>query len=194
MNVANNVQRKFKHDLVYWTEIGMGTPPQLFPVLVGISSPGTFVMSINCHHCAPGDVRCDSSKSSTFHENSAANGIWLWWVFTSGNMSQDTFHFDRLTMENQIFQKATDVEPIGLTWDNLNNIHGLLGLTPSSAGSKVNNPSIFMRMVLQRVQDHHVFSLRPPEPREIVFGNANQDHFNGELTSSPLINKISANI
>lgn len=174
---------------MYFTEVGIGTPPQLFQVLIDISSPETFVTSVKCDNCALGDVKYDSAQSCSSKINGTALDIDYGYMFASGNMTMDTFSFDGVQIKNQPFLEATTVEPIGSSWDDISVIHGIVGLTPSSAGSVLLNPSPFMSMVKDNVLDRSLFSMRLREPRELLFGAINPELFTGDLVQIPLTNK-----
>jgi len=185
------LQRNFTHDLVYFAEIGIGTPLQHFQVLIDISSPESFVSSVKCKACAPGDVKYDSSASSSFQSNDTVLEIDYGYMFASGHVVSDTFDFDGFQVESQPFLEATTVQPIGLSWDDMNIIHGWVGLTPSSAGSVLNNPSPFMTMVSENVLDQNLFSMRLREPRGLLFGAHDREMFTGNIVRIPLSNKTS---
>lgn len=182
------LQKNLTHDLVYFTEIGIGTPSQRFQVLIDISSPETFVTSVKCEACASGDVKYDTSRSCSSKVNGSALEVDYGYIFASGNMTVDTFDFGGFQVKNQPFLEATTVEHIGLSWDDMTIIHGIAGLTPSSAGSVLNNPSPFMSMVREEILDRSLFSLRLREPRELTVGAINDDLFTGDLVQIPLTN------
>jgi hypothetical protein len=190
--LLTELQSPFTHDLVYFAEIGIGTPPQLFEVLVDIGASDSWVSSINCKSCAPGDNRFNTSLSSSFVANETAvelaNPMWL---ETSGNIASDILHIGGFEIAAQLFQEAIRVQAVGLSWDDLNLVHDLLGLTPSSAGSVVNNPSPFMMMASSNLLDYNVMSMRLQEPREIMFGNTNSALYTGNFRTVPLANKTS---
>lgn len=104
-------------------------------------------------------------------------------------MTIDHFDFDGVQVKNQPFLEATTVEPIGISWDDTSIIHGVVGLTPSSAGSTFRNPSPFMSMVKEKVLDRNLFSMRLREPRELMVGAVNHELFTGHLVKIPLTNK-----
>jgi saccharopepsin len=174
---------------MYFTEIGIGTPPQRFQVLIDISSPETFVSSVNCENCASGDSKYDFSQSCSSKATGTALEFDNPYIFASGNMTIDTFNFGEFQVHNQLFLEATTVTPIGVSWDDMRIIHGILGLTPSNAGSVLNNPSVFMSMIKEKVLDRNLFSMRLREPRELVFGAVNHELFLGDLVTVPLTNK-----
>lgn len=183
------LQENVTHDLIYFTEIGIGTPPQRFQVLIDISSPETFVSSAECSACASGDVRYNSSRSCSSKVDGTALEVDYGYIFASGNMTIDTFDFGGVQVKDQPFMEATTVEPIGLSWDDLTIIHGIAGLMPSSAGSILNNSSPFMSMVKEHILDRNLFSLRLREPRELIFGAIDPELFTGDLVQIPLTNK-----
>lgn len=182
------LQENITHDLIYFTEIGIGTPPQRFQVLIDISSPETFVTSVECRACAPGDVRYKSSRSCSSKVDGTALEVDYGYIFASGNMTIDTFDFGGFQVKDQPFLEATTVEPIGLSWDDLTIIHGIAGLTPSSAGSILDNPSPFLSMVKEQILDRNLFSLRLREPRELLLGAVEPELFAGDLVQIPLTN------
>lgn len=158
-------------------------------MLIDISSPETFVTSIDCHTCASGDSRYDSSRSCSSKNNGTALEIDYGYLFASGNVTKDTFDFDGIQVKDQPFLAATTVQPIGLSWDDFSIIHGTIGLTPSSAGSVLKHPSPFMLMVQDRLLDQNLFSMRLREPSELIVGAIDHELFTGDLVQIPLTNK-----
>lgn len=158
-------------------------------MLIDISSPETFVTSVKCENCAPGDLKYDSTRSCSSKISGTALNVDYGHIFASGNLTIDTFDLDGFQIKNQPFLEATTVQRIGLSWDDLSIIHGIAGLTPSSAGSVLNNPSPFMSMVKENVLDRNLFSMRLREPRELMFGAVNPKLFTGALVQIPLTNK-----
>lgn len=189
INMRWTLQRNFTHDLVYFTEISIGTPPQRIQVLIDISAPETFISSVNCEDCATEGTKYNSSRSCSSKVQETTLEVDYRYLFASGNMTIDTFGFSELHIKNQPFLQATVVRPIGLSWDDISIINGIVGLTPSSAGSIHNNPSPFMSMVEEKILDQNVFSMRLREPRELMFGGVNQELFIGEIVKIPLTNK-----
>lgn len=183
------LQNKFTYDVMYFTEIAIGSPTQRFQVVMDISSPETFVSSINCGKCPPGDVRYDASRSSSSKQNGIALKYDYTYLIASGNMTVDAFEVDGFQVKNQPFLEATTVMPIGSSWDDTSIIHGILGLTPSSVGSILNNSSPFMSMVQQKLLHRNLFALSLREPRELMFGDCRHDRFKCDLAYIPLTNR-----
>jgi len=117
------------------------------------------VTSIKCEKCAPGDLKYDSTRSGSSEEHGTAFKVDYGHVCASGNLTIDDFDFGEIQVKGQPFLEATSVEAIGLSWDDMSIIHGILGLTPSSAGSVLDNPSPFMSMVSQKALDQNIFSI-----------------------------------
>ena len=184
--MAATPQRNLTHDLIYFTEISVGSPPQPIQALIDISSPDSFVPSRNCSTCKPDGWRYDSSTSSSFRFNGTATNLDYGYLTTSGTVAQDTFHFSGLKVENQSFQEANQVIGVGISWDDRSIINSIIGLTPSSAGSVKKMSSPFMNMASQGILTSNSFALRLREPREIMFGGTNSDLFAGNFTYIPL--------
>ena len=158
-------------------------------MLIDISSPETFVTSVKCDNCASGDEKYDSTQSRSSKIDGTELNVEDAYMFASGNMIIDTFDFGGFQVKDQPFMEATKVDPIGLSWDDMRIIHGIAGLTPSSAGSVLLNPSPFMSMVKDKVLDRNLFSMRLREPRELLFGAVNPGLFTGDLVQIPLTNE-----
>ncbi|MCJ1235724.1 Vacuolar protease A [Varicellaria rhodocarpa] len=90
-----------------------------------------------------------------------------------------------------MFIDARKVQPIGLSWDDLCMVHGILGLTPFSTGSGLNLSPPFMNMASESALDANVFSLRLRVPRELAFGGVNRELFTGNITRVPLTHQTS---
>ena len=112
-------------------------------------------------------------------------------MIVSGSVSQDTFLFSDRSIKDQKFLEARSVQPIGLSWDSMDDIHGIMGLTPSSAGSSLKIPSLFMTMASQNLLDENIFSIRLREPRELAFGGVNHELFTGNITRIPVTDHTS---
>ena len=109
----------------------------------------------------------------------------------SGELSEDVVSLSSLRIQNQQFLEATSVEPTSLSWDNLRDIHGVIGLSPSSAASDFESPSLFMSMASQKILGDNSFSLRLRAPAELAFGGVNRTLFTGNLTRIPITNRTS---
>ena len=168
--------------MVYFTEIGVGSPPQPIQALIDISAPNSFVPSPKCPYPKPDSQRYNSSESSSFHSNGTAIDLDYYYLTTSGTVAQDTFHFGDLQVEAQLFQEANIVQPIGVSYDDRTLIQSIVSLAPTSAESIQNSSSPFMNMASQGLLDSNTFALRLREPREIMFGGTNSDLYTGNFT------------
>jgi len=92
------------HELGYFTEVGLGTPPQYFRVLVDISAADSFVISSEYPTPAGGSPQYNSSPSSAYRED-GVYGL----TNASGFVSQDILHFGGLQILNQLFEEATNI-------------------------------------------------------------------------------------
>ena len=70
----------------------------------------------------------------------------------------------------------------------MSTIHGIVGLTPFSAGSVLDNSPPFMMMVTESLLDRNIFLLRLREQRELRFGASDNDLFTGDSVQVPLSN------
>lgn len=140
-------KKNLTHELGYFINIGIGSPPQYFSVLLDISAADTFISSIRCKSCSSKREAFsgyNSTASLTYHPNNTSIRIDYGTVVTTGILSQDKFHLGDLDIEDQLFQEALIVNSAGPSWDDISIVHGVLGLTPSSVGSaqQIFNPFI----------------------------------------------------
>lgn len=196
---CSHPQKDLIHELGYFTEIGIGSPPQYFQVLLDVSAADSFISSVKCESCLVADDRFsgyNSTASSTYHPDGTPITVDYGTMNTSGIISRDTVHFGGLEIHQQSLQEAMEVNGAGPSWDDRSIIHGILGLTPSNAGSvhQLSNP--FVTAVAQGILDSNVFALRlaeePTERMELMVGGINRELFTGEITHLPVTNKTSS--
>lgn len=142
--------------------------------------------SSKCTYCKPHSQRYNASASSSFRSNGTAIDLDYYYLTASGTVAQDTFHIGDVQVEDQLFQEATEVLPVGLAWDDRTIIESIISLAPSSTGSARKLPSPFMNMASQGLLDSNSFALRLREPREVMFGGTNRDLYTGNFTRIPL--------
>lgn len=133
------------------------------------------------------DAKYDSSRSSSAKINETSLKVEYFHLSASGRMTIDTFGIFGCHIRKQSFLEATYVLSTGFV--ETDTINGILGLTPSSAGSVLNNPSLFMSLIEEKVLDKNLFSMRLRKPRELIFGAVDHELFTGELVQIPLTNK-----
>jgi saccharopepsin len=176
--------------LAYFAEIQIGTPPRTFRVLVDIGSPETFVTSIDCGpSCAPPGDQYDPASSSTSQSSADSGKLDYGWLVATGNYTTDAFSIANLHLENQPFISASNVQINGIAWDDVYQVHGVLGLTPSAAGSGLNKSSPIVNLADSGLLEENKFTMRLREPRELAFGGVNHSLYAGEFSHVPLTNE-----
>jgi len=176
----------------YFSEISVGTPPQVFKVVLDTGSSNLWVPSSEC-----GSIACylhqkyDHSSSSTYKKNGSAFEIRYGSGELSGYVSQDTVTIGDLTIKDQLFAEAT-AEP-GLAFA-FGRFDGILGLGYDRIS--VNGiPPPFYKMIDQGLVDEPVFAFylsdtsEGEDTSEVTFGGINKAHYSGEITYIPLRRK-----
>ena len=181
---------------MYFVDISLGHPPQIFRSLIDTAWSDLFVPSSNCASAAcRGHYRYDSTWSSTYEANGTKSHLRYFGFRADGHTSKDTLYVAGLEIKHQSFCELTSMqyEPVVL---GTYNFDAVLGLAPADDAStlKVQNP--FMMMVSQGLLDSNVISLAlgaifPGDstlPGEIMFGGVNEDYYEGDIVRIPLTN------
>ena len=163
----------------------MGSPTQYFQVMIDISGPDSFIMSASKEYSAG----YNASLSTSYKSNGTTATIDHGFLKTNGIVSQDTFHFGNLHIQDQSFQEATEVTGGRLSWDNLSIVSGVLGLSPSRGESAYGLPNPLLMAASQGLLHSNLFALRLAEPGELRFGGVNQKLYSGNITHLPLTNQ-----
>jgi len=108
-----------------------------------------------------------------------------------GALSEDVMSLGPLSIKDQAFMDGDTVAPVGVGYDDLCLVHGVLGLTLSDDGSSMHTPSPFMTIAASGILDANIFSLRLRWPYELSFGRLNPLHYKGNITYVPVTNKTS---
>eukprot|EP00270_Netrium_digitus_P000261 TRINITY_DN1024_c0_g1_i1.p1 TRINITY_DN1024_c0_g1~~TRINITY_DN1024_c0_g1_i1.p1 ORF type:complete len:550 (+),score=157.87 TRINITY_DN1024_c0_g1_i1:34-1650(+) len=180
-------------DAQYYGEIGIGSPPQTFNVIMDTGSANLWVPSKKCIF----SVACyfhkkyDSKKSATYEEDGTNFQIKYVTGAMQGFQSIDDVTIGEIVVKEQTFAEATK-EP-GLTFIAAK-FDGILGLGFEEIS--VNRiPPIWYNIVKQNLVPEAVFSLwlnRDPDAEEggeLVLGGVNQAHFVGAHTWTPVTRK-----
>jgi len=184
--------------LNYYTDIHIGTPPQLFRAQVDIGYTDVFVPSVRC--CEDlFERRYNSSQSSTYRADNSPVFLNYAGFYTSGILSRDTMHVSGIEIQNQVFEEASEVRVVPF-WDfPFESVLGLARLPMSNvASSNFTVASAFHNMVSQKLLTRNMFSLKlsQSEPRhqpgELMFSGINHDLYKGELLTLPVTN-VSSN-
>lgn len=178
---------------VDYSEIGIGTPPQTFKVVLDTGSSNLWVPSAEC-----GSIACylhtkyDSSASSTYKKNGSDFEIRYGSGSLSGFISQDTVEIGDIIIQNQSFAEATQEPGLAFAFGRFDGIMGL-GYDTISV-NKIVPP--FYNMIEQGLLDAPVVSFYlsntnngEGDESEAMFGGVNEDHYTGKMTKIPLRRK-----
>ena len=176
-----------------FSEIGIGSPPQTFKVVLDTGSSNLWVPSTQC-----GSIACylhttyDSSASSTYKKNGSEFEIRYGSGSLSGFISQDTVQIGDTIIKNQDFAEATQEPGLAFAFGRFDGIMGL-GYDAISV-NKIVPP--FYNMIDQGLIDEPVFSFYLSDTNnangdesEAMFGGVNKDHYSGKMTRIPLRRK-----
>ncbi|KAL7751635.1 aspartic proteinase precursor [Sorochytrium milnesiophthora] len=176
----------------YFAEIGLGTPPQIFKVVMDTGSSNLWVPSTHCS-----SIACllhnkfDSKQSSTFRENGTHFAIRYGSGSLEGIISQDVLQVGDLTIEDQLFGESTKEPGIAFAFGKFDGIMGL-GYDTISV-NRVVPP--FYSMIAQKLLDKPLFTFwlgdtaKDSEGGELVFGDIDPDHHTGPITYAPVVRK-----
>lgn len=176
----------------YFGEIGIGTPPQKFNVVLDTGSSNLWVPSTHCSSIACFlHRRFDAKKSETFKENGTEFAIRYGTGSLEGIISNDVLHMADLAIEEQDFGES--VKEPGITFA-LGRFDGILGLGYDNiAVQRVVPP--FYNIISQGLVDEPVFSFwlnsadAGGQGGEMAIGGIDEDHYKGEIVWSPIIRK-----
>ncbi|KAI7860415.1 endopeptidase [Circinella umbellata] len=177
----------------YYGEIELGSPAQTFTVVFDTGSSNLWVPSTHCSSIACFlHRRYDSSQSKSFKENGTEFAIQYGTGSLEGFISEDTLSVAGIDIHGQGF--AESVKEPGFTFA-LARFDGIFGLGYDRISVKGVVPP-FYHMVDRDLIDEPKFSFwlnGDPEDEEnggeLVFGGVNPDHFEGEITYSPVRRK-----
>jgi saccharopepsin len=177
-------------NLQYYAEIGLGTPPQSFKVVLDTGSsnlwvPGTSCTSIACFLHA----KYDATASSSYKQNGTAFAIQYGSGSVEGYISKDTLEIGDLTVKNQLFGEATKEPGLAFAFGKFD---GILGLAYDTIS--VNRiPPPFYNMIDQKLLDEPIFSFRlgssDQDGGECIFGGTDDSAFEGKITYVPIRRK-----
>ncbi|KAI9878318.1 MAG: Vacuolar protease A [Pleopsidium flavum] len=177
----------------YFSEISIGTPPQVFKVVLDTGSSNLWVPSQEC-----GSIACylhtkyDSSASSTYKKNGTDFEIRYGSGSLSGFISQDIVQIGDIKIKHQDFAEATSEPGLAFAFGRFDGIMGL-GYDTISV-NKIVPP--FYNMLDQGLLDEPVFAFYLSDTNngegdesEATFGGVNKDHYTGKMTKLPLRRK-----
>lgn len=181
-------------DVQYFGDIAIGTPPQLFTVVLDTGSSNLWVPSTKCHSfsCYLHN-RFDAAKSSTYEPVGREFKLQYGTGSVEGFISKDTLHIAGMQVEGQEFGETTR-EP-GLTFA-LGKFDGILGLGYKEIAVGGGTPP-FYQMIEQRLIAEQVFAFwlrraasgADTTGGELTFGGINEERFTGDIRWAPVTRK-----
>ncbi|XP_054793199.1 aspartic proteinase-like [Prosopis cineraria] len=180
-------------DVIYYGEIGIGTPPQTFTVIFDTGSSNLWVPSSWCYLSIACYVHSwyKSSKSSTYTKNGTSCEIQYGTGSIFGFFSQDNVEVGDVVVKHQDFIEATREESLSFALLEFDGIFGL-GFQEISVEQAV---PVWYNMVKQDLVGEKVFSFwlnvdpEVEEGGEVVFGGVDPNHFKGKHTYVPVTRK-----
>jgi saccharopepsin len=176
-------------DQTDFSEISIGTPPQVFKVILDTGSSNLWVPSQECSSIACYlHQKYDHESSSTYKKNSSTFEIRYGSGEVAGYMSRDNVIIGDLTLKDQLFAEITNEPGLAFAFGRFD---GILGLGYDSiAVNRV--PPPFFAMVDAGLLDEPVFAFYlgdTNDESEVVFGGIDSKHYTGKITNIPLRRK-----
>ncbi|KAM3083715.1 hypothetical protein ACMFMG_002175 [Clarireedia jacksonii] len=182
------------NELLYITDIRIGSNKQKIRSLLSISDSEMFIPSTSCTTtCTTSHHLYNASQSSTHISSKSVFERDYDFCSAFGNLTTDTITLAGLSIPKQQFgavdsiSRFTDPDWGNLEWD------GLLGLLSHSAGS-IANP--FLNMIAKDLIPSPIFTLRLPRGDEelgsLTFGSVDDTLYQGALKTVPLIKPSSS--
>lgn len=176
----------------YFAEIGLGTPPQTFKVVLDTGSSNLWVPSRDCSSIACYlHSKYDKDLSSSYQANGTDFEITYGSGSVEGYLSEDLLQLAGLEISNQVFGEATS-EP-GLTFA-FGKFDGILGLGYDSISVQHTVPPIY-NAINQGLLDEPKFAFYLGIDGDEVsggtatFGGVDDSLFEGKITYLPVRRK-----
>jgi saccharopepsin len=113
-------------NLQYYAEIGLGTPPQSFKVVLDTGSSNLWVPGASCTSIACFlHAKYDATASSSYKQNGTAFGIQYGSGSVEGYISKDILEIGDLKIKNQLFGEATKEPGLAFAFGKFDGILGL---------------------------------------------------------------------
>ena len=175
-----------------YSEVEVGSPPQIFKVVLDTGSSNFWVPSSEC-----GSIACylhnkyDSSASNTYKPNGSDFEIRYGSGSVKGFISQDQATIGDLKIKNQDFGEVTQEPGLAFAFGRFD---GILGLGFDSISvNKIIPP--FYNMIAQGLLDNPIFAFylgdtnKDGDDSEVVFGGVDKKHYTGDMVQIPLRRK-----
>ncbi|KIM90839.1 hypothetical protein PILCRDRAFT_811328 [Piloderma croceum F 1598] len=174
----------------YFTEIELGTPPQIFKVILDTGSSNLWVPSTQCTSIACFlHSKYDSGASSSYKANGSEFAIQYGSGSMEGFVSQDTLTIGDLTIKGQDFAEATKEPGLAFAFGKFD---GILGLGYDTISVNHITPP-FYSMINKGLLDAPVFSFRlgasEQDGGEAIFGGIDDSAYTGKISYAPVRRK-----
>lgn len=174
----------------YYADVGIGSPPQVFKVVMDTGSSNLWVPGLKCRSIACWvHKKYDSSKSATYSKNGSKFAIQYGSGSLEGVFDEDTITLGGLKVKHQVFGESTKEPGIAFVAGRFD---GILGMGFPAISVNGATP-VFNNMIDQGVVKEPVFAFwlsrdanGAGEGGEITFGGLDKNHYEGEITYVPL--------
>ncbi|KAI9001009.1 endopeptidase [Trametes punicea] len=174
----------------YFAEISLGTPPQVFKVVLDTGSSNLWVPSTKCTSIACFlHNKYDSTASSTYKANGSEFSIQYGSGSMEGFVSQDVLTIGDITIKNQDFAEATKEPGLAFAFGKFD---GILGLAYDTISVNRIVPP-FYNMINQKLIQRPVFAFRLGDSEddggEAIFGDIDDSAYTGKIDYVPVRRK-----
>jgi saccharopepsin len=174
----------------YYTEIEIGTPPQVFKVILDTGSSNLWVPSTKCTSIACFlHSKYDSGASSTYKANGSEFSIQYGSGSMEGFVSQDSLTIGDLIIKHQDFAEATKEPGLAFAFGKFD---GILGLAYDTISVNHITPP-FYSMINHGLVNSPVFSFRlgssEEDGGEAIFGGIDESAYTGKISYAPVRRK-----
>lgn len=175
----------------YFADISLGTPPQVFKVILDTGSSNLWVPSVECTSIACFlHSQYDNSKSSTYKANGTDFAIQYGSGSVSGYLSEDELSLGGLVIQNQIFGETTSEPGLSFAFGKFD---GILGLAYDTIAVQNTVPPVY-NAIDQGLLDEPKFAFYLGADGEetggvATFGGVDDKYYEGDITYLPVRRK-----
>ncbi|BFZ56355.1 aspartic proteinase precursor [Savitreella phatthalungensis] len=193
-NPSHGVPLKNFLNAQYYSEIGIGTPPQTFKVVLDTGSSNLWVPGKDCSSIACFlHTKYDSSSSSSYKANGTKFEIRYGSGELSGFVSQDTVTIGDYKIKNQEFAEATSEPGLAFAFGKFD---GILGLAFDTISVNKIVPPFYNLLDQQKGLDP-IFSFYLSDTNEqgsdadgeFIIGGMPEGKYTGKVTKLPIRRK-----
>ena len=193
-NPSHGVPLKNFLNAQYYSEIGIGNPPQTFKVVLDTGSSNLWVPGKDCSSIACFlHTKYDSSESSTYKANGTKFEIRYGSGSLSGFVSQDTVTIGDYKIKNQDFAEATSEPGLAFAFGKFD---GILGLAFDTISVNKIVPPFYNLLSQAKGKVEPIFSFWLSDTNkdgdadgEFVIGGMPEGRYEGKVTTLPLRRK-----